>query len=487
MKNHRLSAPSKRLTLNRRALLAGLGGSVMMQGFFGTKHAAAEGESNVDPDKAPLLVLCEFANGWDTLYCLDPRSHTLFGEPNGGIYTGFDMVTDAPTKAVIEETGGTGLYQPVGSNIAYGPTMKKLATEHFEDLSVVRGINMGTLTHEVGRRFFLTGKFPRGLAASGSSLETWWAASTGALEHFKIPNLVTGGAETYNEGLTPSASGLSVPSFAEMQQVLRPLNPTVALDGSVEAAAAKLYAEGGCFESQIDGRSAASNHVAAWQTAQILASGGLFTHFDFKPNPPVNSQLAELYATFGADPANPSAALTGKPAGQAALAAQALVNGISQVVLVRIASITDAHFDDDWPSNHPDRLRQGFDAVSNLISYLKNTLDVNGLPYWDRTTLMCFSEFARTPRINATGGRDHHLASACLVAGNGIKGNHVVGGTKDSNYDARPIDLATGAPADDMGHLVKPPDVHATILHAAGLSYEHISNQDPKLLSSLLK
>ncbi len=473
----------RKLALSRRALLAGLGGTVMMDGFFGTRHASAE----VDPDNAPLLVLCEFANGWDTLLCLDPRSQTLFGEPSGGIYTGFERITDAATQTTLDNTGGTGIVRPNGCAVDYGPTMEKLAQEHWEELCVVRGVNMGTLTHEVGRRFFLTGKFPRGLAASGSSLETAWAASSGLLDRFKIPNLVTGGAETYNEGMDPNASGLSVPSFAEMQQVLRPLNQSLALPGSVEQAAAKLYADGGCYEAQVDGRQALSNHVSAWQTAQALANGGLFTHFDFKPNPPVDSQLAELYATFGADPANPSAALAGKPAGQAALAAQALVNGISQVVLVRIASVTDAHFDDDWTANHPQRQRQGFDAVSDLITYLKATLDPKGKPYWDRTTLLCFSEFARTPRINATGGRDHHLASACLVAGNGIKGNHVVGATKDSNYDSRPVDLATGAPADEVGHLIKPPDVHATLLSAAGLPFDHISNQSPKIITSMLK
>src|SRR5690242_12710118 len=155
--------------------------------------------------------MCEFASGWDTLYSLDPRNHQQFGDPGGGIYTGFDLVTDPATKKVIDDdSGGTGLVQPAGSNVAFGPAIGKLAAEHYEELCVVRGINMGTLTHEVGRRYFLTGKFPRGLAASGSSLETWWAAASGALGGFEIPNLVAGGAETYNEGLTPQASGLSV-------------------------------------------------------------------------------------------------------------------------------------------------------------------------------------------------------------------------------------------------------------------------------------
>jgi hypothetical protein len=474
----------KRSSFSRRQLLSGLGlggGALLLDGFLGLRHAAADVG---DPDSAPLLIMCEFSSGWDTLYSLDPRNHQNFGDPAGGIYTGFDMVTDPATKAVIDATS-TGIVKP--GNIEWGPAIGSLASDHVDDLCVVRGVNMGTLTHEVGRRYFLTGKFPRGLAASGSSLETWWAAASGHLDDHQIPNLVAGGAETYNEGLSPLASGLQVPGYAEMLQVLRPLNSALALDEKVTQAAAKLHGGSFCVPRQLDVNGAVTNHVAAWTSAQSLANGGLWKHFDFKPNPPAGSQLSNLYKAFGVNPANPAAALSGKPRGQAALAAQALVNGISQVALLRLVNVFDAHFDDDWVANHPAAQRSGFDAVSNLITYLKNTEDKNGKSYWDRTTLMCFSEFARAPKINPQGGRDHHLASACLLAGRGIKGNLAVGGTRDANYDARPVNLKSGAPDDDMGESIRPSDVHATILQAAGLPYNHISNQSPKLIEAILK
>ena len=475
-------------SISRRTLLGGASfgaGAILLDGFLGLRTALADG---ADPDTAPLLVMCEFASGWDTLYCLDPRNHQAFGDPSGGIYTGFDMVTDAVTKATIEdETGGTGILQPAGSNIQFGPTMGKLAKDHFQDLCVVRGMHMGTLTHEVGRRYFLTGKFPRGLTASGSSLETWWAAASGQTGNFQIPNLVAGGAETYNENLTPLASALRVPGYSEMLQVLRPLNAAYNTDGKVTQAAAQFHHGENCFHDQLDVGGQVTNHLSAWSSAQSLANGGLWKHFDFKANPPTGSQLEKLYQTFNVNPASPATALSGKARGQAALAAQALVNGISQVVLLRLVNVTDAHFDDDWPSNHPRLQREGFDAVAELMTYLKNTFDKNGKPYWDRTTLMCFSEFARTPRINQQGGRDHHLASACLVAGAGIKGNQVIGATKDTNYDVRPVDLNTGAPDDEMGTILRPSDVHATILEAAKLPHDHISNQSPKLIPAMLK
>jgi hypothetical protein len=473
---------------SRRALLSALGagsGALLLDGFLGLRHAQAD---IGDPSTAPLLVFCEFSSGWDTLYSLDPRNHQMFGDPGGGIYTGFDQVTDGPTKKVIEDdSGGTGLVTPAGSNITFGPAIGKLATEHYQDLCVVRGVNMGTLTHEVGRRYFLTGKFPRGLAASGSSLETWWAAASGDLAGFQIPSLVGGGAETYNENLSPLASGLSVPDYNAMLQVLRPLNPAVAVDGKVTQAASELHHGPFCVERQLDATGQVATHLSAWSSAQTLANGGLWKHFDFKANPTLGSPLDKLYTTFNVNKGNPGATLSGTPRGQAALAAQALTNRISQVVLLRLVNVTDAHFEDNWPSNHPAMQRAGFDAVSELITFLQNTEDKGGKSFWDRTTLVCFSEFARAPVINPQGGRDHHLASACLVAGQGIKGNLAVGANKDSNYDSRPMNLDTGAPDDDLGTLVRPPDVHATVLHAAGLPYDNISNQSPKLIKAILK
>lgn len=473
--------------VSRRALLGALGvggGALVFDGFLGLKHARADVS---DPDDAPLLIMCEFSGGWDTLYSLDPRNHQVFGDPDGGIFTGFDMVTDPLTKAVIEgASGGTGLVKAPGSNVFYGPAIGKIAADHVDDLCVLRGVNMGTLTHEVGRRYFLTGKFPRGLAASGSSLESAWAAATGALQGFPIPNLVAGGVETYAEGLPPGASALRVPSYAEMVQVLRPLNAQAALDGTVEQATAEFHHDPACLAQQMNATGQLTQHMAAWASARSLTNGGLWKHFDFKANPPPNSPLDRLYKAFGVNPANPGATLSGKPRGQAALAAQALVNRLSQVVLMRLVGVTDAHFADNWPSNHPAMQRAGFDAVSELISFLKATEDKNGKSFWDRTTLLCYSEFARTPKINVQGGRDHHLASACLVAGRGIKGNQAIGATKDTNYDARPVNLATGAP-DDMGEALRPSEVHATLLHAAGLPYDHISNQSPKLIKAMLK
>ena len=100
--------------------------------------------------------------------------------------------------------------------------------------------------------------------------------------------------------------------------------------------------------------------------------------------------------------------------------------------------------------------------------------------------LMLFSEFARTPRLNGRGGRDRHIANACVVGGKGIAGGRVIGGTAD-DYGVLPIDVTSGdVNTDGNGRQVRPPDVHATVLQAMGLNYDHLSNQDPVIIDAML-
>ena len=132
-----------------------------------------------------------------------------------------------------------------------------------------------------------------------------------------------------------------------------------------------------------------------------------------------------------------------------------------------------------------DVLEEGFAALASLIQFLKSTPSGQG-SLWDRVTLLVTSEFARTPERNGRGGRDHHLASSCLIAGPGIAGNQTIGATNDVDMGAQPIDLSTGAVTPD-GITVRPPDVHATLLKSMGLHYDHIENQDPQIISAALK
>ena len=78
----------------------------------------------------------------------------------------------------------------------------------------------------------------------------------------------------------------------------------------------------------------------------------------------------------------------------------------------------------------------------------------------DSTLVVWAGEFGRTPRHNGGGGRDHwgHVFSGAL-AGAGIRGGTVHGSS----------DKIGGQPRDG---LTLPQDLHATMLHLAGISPE---------------
>ncbi|MBI2824582.1 MAG: DUF1501 domain-containing protein [Planctomycetia bacterium] len=76
----------------------------------------------------------------------------------------------------------------------------------------------------------------------------------------------------------------------------------------------------------------------------------------------------------------------------------------------------------------------------------------------DETLVVCMSEFGRSPKINAAGGRDHWgSVFSVSLAGGGIRGGFVHGAS----------DALGGEPKDG---LVRPPDLLATIFHSLGIS-----------------
>jgi hypothetical protein len=90
----------------------------------------------------------------------------------------------------------------------------------------------------------------------------------------------------------------------------------------------------------------------------------------------------------------------------------------------------------------------------------------------DHTTILAFSDFARTPLINDRGGRDHHLTNACMVLGNGIEGRRVCGRSSDKGMMPTFMDLNTGqgglSSESDKVKIVKPEHVIQCLFHLAG-------------------
>ena len=142
--------------MNRRDFLVRTGltaGALSLGDGLLARAAHAAGETD------HYFVFCYYEGGWDQLLALDPRDPAEFNEgnlPETGIQPAYERLPPQFSRAPID-----------AGPFRLGPCVGELAQlgEHF---SLMRGLNMATLTHEVGRRYLITGRPPSGLTAPGS-------------------------------------------------------------------------------------------------------------------------------------------------------------------------------------------------------------------------------------------------------------------------------------------------------------------------------
>jgi uncharacterized protein (DUF1501 family) len=129
---------------------------------------------------------------------------------------------------------------------------------------------------------------------------------------------------------------------------------------------------------------------------------------------------------------------------------------------VRFVQLYDMPDKDGWDAhatlekNHTPRARWTDQPIAALLGDLKE----RGL--LDSTLVIWASEFGRTPMEQGDNGRQHNAAGFTIwMAGGGVKPGRI-GGTDE-----------IGLLAVDRPHPFR--DLHATILHALGISHEDLS------------
>lgn len=448
--------------MNRRQFLASAGLSAaafgLSQSLLGRVARAAAGHDR-------YVVVCYFEGGWDILLGLDPRDPGDFNEANmrqTGIQPAYDRLPPAFSRAPIDAG-------PFQLGPAAGDELAALAA----DFSVVRGINMATLTHEVGRRYFLTGRAPSGLQARGNSVATLCCGQIGADR--PVPHLAHQ-IENYNVDQPSYAGAMTVASVEHVQYILQEdLGLPSDIPANVKGALGAYWRrQADCDPSGAAGGSRpAALYAENRARAREVVTSALHRNFQFK-----SPELAGVRAHYGIADSQLET-----PYGRAALAAQALKVGLSRVVSLSLSMQLDTH-DQSWATDHPVRLNDGFTALARLITDLKaSPAPGGGGSLWEKTTLVCFSEFARSPRLNDRNGRDHHLTNCALVGGAGLRGGRVVGSSDSPGMGPVPVDFATGL-AREGGKTVAPEHVMTTVLTAAGLDASSLRSEPlPTLLA----
>ncbi len=146
--------------------------------------------------------------------------------------------------------------------------------------------------------------------------------------------------------------------------------------------------------------------------------------------------------------------------GQSVLLARRLVeSGVSLVQVNWTRWETDENVAPAWDTHakNAERLKTALmPPMDQAYSALLEDLEQRGM--LDETLVVWMGEFGRSPKINASGGRDHwgHVFSAAL-AGGGVRGGTVYGQS----------DRQGGYPLDGR---VEPQDLTATVYHCLGFA-----------------
>ncbi len=446
--------------LSRRSLLKA-GSAFAGASVFGVLPLKAFAQSMGLAPADHCFIFAYFSGGWDVLLSLDPRDPAVFTPER------ISETRILPDYGANPGGYPTTIVRPEGSNIDFGPAIGNMAN-HFDVMSVVRGINMNTVAHEVGYRYFLTGKEPNGAAARGSTLATEIVGQMVPTASTKVPvPNVAYSIESYNDRYPGYANALRVSSQQDLLLTLAP-SPTQ-LDSEIEQALIDLKGNKVSCEADLyNSRGLVGQYRDSLAQMQTVLGAQLDKYFRFAN---VNGDSAELNAYRAAirsayglgDGTN-----TTTPAARAATAAAALKLGVSQCVSMNIVGGLDTHF--NRQQQNATNQRSGWNALAALVTDLKSSEHPNGGKWMDHTTVLVFSEFSRTPLTNSTGGRDHHISNSCMLLGKGIQHNRVFGKSGDVGMAAGLIDFETGLPSPN-GQAILPDHVVATVMKAANIDY----------------
>ncbi len=444
--------------LSRRSFLGGAGmtaASFLLASLFPARASAQAGTSR-------KFVFAYFEGGWDLLLGLDPRDPATTNPQQHLIDPGYGLLQYGYSSRGVQRAG----------NLSFGPAVPPSMISVANECSIVNAIAMDTASHEVGRRYFITGRFPRGIQAVGSSTPAEIVAQMG--DKTPIPHL-SASVEAYASGLPSYANALKVTGLTDL---LVALTPIAQLDPTVKAAVEAYQDQpAGCEAVRSDRDGIVSELRRSVDRSRQYLKSQLDQVFNVQRTDPEMQSLVQLYdvASSGGNPAAPEVL--------ALIAAQAIKKKVSQCVSVRLAFDLDTH--GNWAQDQAPRQERGWKALAALITDLKNTpsADSPGKTMLDETTIVAFSEFGRTPLFNNIRGRDHFLGNSCLLAGAGIKRGLTVGRSASVGMMPLETNLETGAGVEnptqeqrDSGvvQMLTPKHVLATVLASAGLDYGYL-------------
>jgi uncharacterized protein (DUF1501 family) len=373
--------------MNRRDLLTYMGAAGaagLLARTVGSPGSVAYAAGPSTPPRRLIMVMAQ--GGWDTTWALDPKVQSAR--------------CDVPLGA-RRMFGNLDVFDHVSR-----PNVTNFFTRHADKSAIVRGISVSSVSHSECVKRMATG------TRSERNPDMGAIVATDNGNALPLPYLILGDTAFAGE------YAVSAGRVGATNQIVGLLGaPTNAAEDAILSS----YAN------------ATVNRVQATRGATGYNRRRLS---DFTTAIERGKQLVPVRAGFGA------AGRTLTLSNQVDLAVDAIAGGISQAVMVNTRLGWDTHdMIDDQAGFH----ETTFGALTTLVDELSTRPGRDaGTKMIDDTIVVCFSEFSRTPRLNANNGKDHWPVTSAVVIGGGIRGGRAYGST-NNGIEAETINFATGA------------------------------------------
>jgi hypothetical protein len=311
---------------------------------------------------------------------------------------------DPKPHAPLEYRGELGVVKSNVEGVYFGESLKQTATVA-DKITVCRSMTHAEADHARGTHNMFTGWRPSPAVvypSMGSVVAHELGVRNNLPPYVCIPSQPTNFAGSgylsssfgpFSLGSDPAAPGFQVRDLT--------------LPGGVDPQR---------FESRKTMLEAVNAHFAASEKSDNLAAMDSFYQRAYGM---IGSPAAREAFNIGAEPAPLRDAYGRNAAGQRMLLARRLVQAG-----VRLVSLTYGGW--DMHASIAAGMRSALPAFDQAFAALIRDLDQRGL--LDSTIVMVSSEFGRTPKINASAGRDHWpKVFSVVLAGGGIKRGSVFG------------------------------------------------------------
>lgn len=380
------------MRLNRRQVLAGglaLGGA--------TALSSSPAQAALAPTARRFLFIYA-CGGWDPLcaFATDLEGPGVQAEPDATVA----MAGDLPYVSHPER-----------------PSVDRFFAQHHQDLAVVNGLHVPSVSHAVALRLMTTGN----VSALGGDWPTRIAAAQA--QDFLVPHLLVGGPGFFGDMGMYVARASSSSQLADLStgQILNHSDLPVGLPAPTDSQAVDAWlAEQNRVRPQ--------DNPAQAQLAQGYGS---------------SLQRAEELRALG-----PELSLSGGEAftDQLRLGVDALSSGLSRSVslnhpergaLTRWDSHSDSHM------QQSELFEDLFSHLLTLAETLAKTPGLQAPTLAEEVVVVVLSEMGRTPQLNGFDGKDHWPYTSAMLIGPRVQGGRVYGGL-DSQVYGLPIDPISG-------------------------------------------